>query len=317
MSDVVVVGSFNVDHVWRCEVLPVPGATLVGNYHTGPGGKGFNQAVAARRADAQTHFICALGDDAGGALARQLAASDDIELIVQANAEPTGTAGIYVDRHGRNSIVIGAGANGQLSAGFIDEQRALITQAKVLLVQLESPLSTITHALTLARENGVLSVLNPAPSNVLTNTQLLELADIVTPNETEFAAMLSRHVGQRIEANEIATLDNARLHTLCRELSDHSVVITLGADGVFVSHCPKQQWGDSQSSYRLKAESVHAVDTTGAGDAFNGALAAALAHAPNAPFVKKVHFANYYAAHSTENVGAALAMPRLSYASIQ
>jgi len=316
MSNVVVAGSFNVDHVWRCDALPVAGATLAGSYHTGPGGKGFNQAVAARRADAKTHFICALGEDAGGALARQLTDDDGIDLIAHAASEPTGTAGIYVDRQGRNSIVIGAGANGQLTADFIQHKRAVIAKAKVLLVQLESPLPAITHALTLARENGVITLLNPAPVNAATNTQLLTLADIVTPNETEFAAMLSRHVGERIDASQIATLDNARLHALCRELSSHSVIITLGADGVFVSHAPKQQWGDSQISYRLKAESVQVVDTTGAGDAFNGALAAALAQAPNAPFIEKVRFANHYAARSTENAGAALAMPWLSYSSL-
>jgi len=316
MSNVVVAGSFNVDHVWRCESLPVAGATLAGHYHTGPGGKGFNQAMAACRSAAQTQFICALGDDLGGALARQLASDDGIALIVQSSFEPTGTAGIYVDRHGRNSIVIGAGANGQLSADFIDTQRSVIAQAKVLLAQLESPLPAITQALSLARENGVITVLNPAPANAATNTPLLELADILTPNETEFAALLARHVGERVEANEVATLDNARLHALCRELSSHSVVITLGADGVFVSHSPKHTWGDSQQAYRLKAETVQVVDTTGAGDAFNGALAAALAQGPNAPFMAKVRFANHYAARSTENTGAALAMPWLSYSSV-
>jgi len=313
MSHVVVAGSFNVDHVWRCEALPVPGATLAGHYHTGPGGKGFNQAIAARRAAVQTHFICAIGDDLGGALARQLADADDIDLIVQPSLAPTGTAGIYVDRQGRNSIVIGAGANAELSADFIHAQQAVMAHAKVLLVQLESPLPAITHALTLARKNGCITVLNPAPANAVINVQLLELADILIPNETEFAALLTRHVGERIEADEVATLDNARLHALCRELSQHTVVITLGADGVFVSHSSEQRWGDSQNSYRIKAEAVQVVDTTGAGDAFNGALAAALAQGPHAPFMAKVRFANHYAARSTETDGAALAMPWLSY----
>jgi len=313
MSNVVVVGSFNVDHVWRCEALPIPGATLAGHYHTGPGGKGFNQAIAARRAAAQTHFICAIGEDVGGVLAQQLAAADGINLIAQAGVEPTGTAGIYVDRHGNNSIVIGAGANAELSTDSIQAQQALIAQSKVLLVQLESPLPAITHALTLARENRVITVLNPAPANAVINAQLLKLADILTPNESEFAALLARHVGERLEASEVATLDNTRLHALCRELSNQSIIITLGADGVFVSHAPNQYWGDKQNAYRLKAQTVQVVDTTGAGDAFNGALAAALAQAPQAPFIEKVQFANYYAARSTETAGAALAMPWLAY----
>lgn len=130
MSSVVVVGSFNVDHVWRCDVLPAPGATIAGRYSTGPGGKGFNQAVAAARAGAKTHFLCALGDDAGGALARSLAAHDGFALIAEPSNEPTGTGGIYVDAHGRNTIVIGAGANSVLSAAFVDNQRALVASSR-------------------------------------------------------------------------------------------------------------------------------------------------------------------------------------------
>jgi ribokinase len=128
-SSVVVVGSFNVDHVWRCESLPAPGATIAGRYSTGPGGKGFNQAVAACRAGADTHFVCALGDDAGGATARELAAQDGFGLIAEASSEPTGTAGIYVDARGRNTIVIGPGANAALSTDFLQQQQALLTGA--------------------------------------------------------------------------------------------------------------------------------------------------------------------------------------------
>ena len=107
-SGVVVVGSFNVDHAWHCAELPPPGATLAGTYASGPGGKGFNQATAAARAGAGTSFLCALGDDPGGALARSLAATDGIALHVAPSTARTGTAGIFVDARGRNSIVIGA-----------------------------------------------------------------------------------------------------------------------------------------------------------------------------------------------------------------
>src|SRR5690554_3114498 len=119
MTRVAVVGSFNVDHVWRAPRLPRPGETLAGEYATGPGGKGFNQAVAARRAGAPTAFVCALGNDAGGALARRLAADDGIELHALQVEVSTGTAGIYIDHDGRNSIVIGPGANAALDADFI------------------------------------------------------------------------------------------------------------------------------------------------------------------------------------------------------
>lgn len=312
MTAVVVAGSFNVDHVWRCDTLPAGGATIAGRYSTGPGGKGFNQAVAANRAGAKTSFICALGDDAGGHLARQLADADGITLVAEAGTEPTGTAGIYVDARGRNSIVIGAGANASLSGGFIAAQSALIGNAKVLLAQLESPIESIEAALAQAREAGVTTVLNAAPANAPSTISLLKLADVLTPNETEFAALLGRHVGERIEADDVAALDGASLHELCRKLSGNTVVVTLGAVGVFVSHAPERLRGDAQPYYRIAAESVQAIDTTGAGDAFNGALSASLASSDEVPFAQHVRFANRYAARSTECEGAALAMPRFT-----
>src|SRR5690554_1873112 len=119
---VVVIGSFNIDHVWSLPELPRAGETRSGVYTTGPGGKGFNQATAAARAGARTTFICALGSDAGGALARSLAAGDGIDLRAQSSMAPTGTAGIYVDRDGRNSIVFGPGANADLSVNHVQSQ---------------------------------------------------------------------------------------------------------------------------------------------------------------------------------------------------
>ena len=312
-SNVVVVGSFNVDHVWRCEALPAPGATIAGRYSTGPGGKGFNQAVAARRAGAQTTFVCALGDDAGGAMARGLAAQDGFTLSAEASTEPTGTGGIYVDARGRNTIVIGPGANAALSIGFVQQQQALLAGAKVVLVQLESPVETIEAALAVAREAGVTTVLNAAPADAPSSIGLLKLADVITPNETEFAALLSRHVGERVDPNDVAALDGASLHALCRKLvGNGTVVVTLGAVGVFVSHDEDTLRGDSQPYYRVGAEQVHAIDTTGAGDAFNGALVASIAHAPDAPFARHVRFANQFAGRSTEKEGAAAAMPHFT-----
>ncbi|WP_305806183.1 ribokinase [Stenotrophomonas sp. YIM B06876] len=312
MSSVVVAGSFNVDHVWRCDALPAPGATIAGRYTTGPGGKGFNQAVAACRAGADTTFLCALGDDAGGAMARGLARQDGFALVAETSSEPTGTGGIYVDGHGRNTIVIGPGANAALSTAFIESQRALISGAKVLLAQLESPVETIEAALAIAREAGVVTVLNAAPANAPSSIGLLKLADVLTPNETEFVALLGRHVGERVEADDVATLDGARLHALCRELCGNTVVVTLGSVGVFVSHAEEKLRGDTQPYYRVAAEAVHVVDTTGAGDAFNGALVASLAQAPEAAFARHVRFANQYAARSTEKEGAAVSMPKMT-----
>ena len=314
MSQVIVVGSFNVDHVWRCVELPAVGATIAGQYSTGPGGKGFNQAVAAARAGAHTAFVCALGDDAGGALARQLAAAEGIDLHAQSSDQPTGTAGIYVDARGRNSIVIGAGANGSLSAAVLVADPGLLAGARVLLAQLESPVESIEAALAQARAVGLITMLNPAPANATTHTGLLGQVDVLTPNETEFAALLARHVGERVDPDSVAALSGAELHSLCRKLLPQgSVVVTLGSVGVFVSHAEEQLRGDAAAYYRLAAESVTASDTTGAGDAFNGALAASLAGAgPDAAFIGHVRFANRYAALSTERPGAALSMPALA-----
>jgi ribokinase len=308
---VVVVGSFNVDHAWRCESLPAPGATLAGDYASGPGGKGFNQAIAAARAGARTAFVCALGDDAGAALARSLAQADGIDLRAQRSDAATGTAGIFVDARGRNSIVIGAGANASLSADFVAGQGDAIDAAAVVLAQLESPVATIAQALRDARAAGAIATLNPAPANAQASPELLSLADILTPNETEFAALLAMHTGIGIDADAVAGSDDAQLHALARRLLPRgTVVLTLGAAGLFVSHPEATLRGDSAACYRLAAEPAEVVDTTGAGDACNGALAASLALRPESPFHAHVRFANRYAALSTERIGAALAMPR-------
>lgn len=311
-NGVVVVGSFNVDHVWTCDALPQPGETLSGAYRTGPGGKGFNQAIASRRAGADTTFVCALGDDAGAQLAYSLAEIDGLDLRASRTSAPTGTAGIYVDRAGRNSIVLGPGANHALDAGFVEAQRDALAAARVVLAQLETSDGAALAALRLARGAGATTLLNPAPANVRASAELIALADVLTPNETEFAALLGRSGSEAPDADAVATLADADLHALCRALlPGGTVVVTLGASGCFVSHAGTALRGDAQPAYRVPAEHVAAIDTTGAGDAFNGALAASLALKPARAFADHVRFAGRYASRSTELYGAALAMPRM------
>ena len=313
MGKVVVVGSFNVDHVWRCQALPKPGETLSGEYHTGPGGKGFNQAIAARRAGADTHFVCALGEDAGAQLARSLAEADGLALLAKTSDAPTGTAGIYVDAEGRNSIVIGPGANGDLDTAFVERHAHTLADAAVVLAQLENPGEAVLHALRIARKASVTTMLNPAPANAGTSAAQLACSDVITPNETEFVALAGAHLGQSLQPDDVGALPDADLHRLCRALlPGGSVVVTLGAAGCFVSHPPQARRGDSEAHYRVAAAPARAIDTTGAGDAFNGALAASLAAQPGAAFATHIGFANRYAARATEAQGAAAAMPRLT-----
>ncbi|MDH5834637.1 ribokinase [Luteimonas kalidii] len=310
---VVVVGSFNVDHVWHCDSLPRAGETRTGHYRTGPGGKGFNQATACVRSGAATVFVCALGDDEGGALARRLAAADGIDLRAQASEAPTGTAGIHVDAQGSNSIVIGPGANGTLSGEFVARQAQAVTGARIMLAQLESPADSVLEAMRLARASGVRTILNPAPANADSTRELLAVADVLTPNESEFAALLARHSSERIDAGEVASADDERLHHLCRTLLPRgTVVVTLGAAGAFVSHREDKCRGDEAAHYRVPAYEATVVDTTGAGDAFNGALATSLALSVERVFADHVRFAAHYAARSTEHEGAAAAMPLLA-----
>lgn len=308
---VVVVGSFNVDHTWHPEALPLPGQTVAGDYATGPGGKGFNQTVAAARAGAATAFACALGDDAGGNLARTLSRAEGIALHAAAGRLPTGTAGIYVDAAGRNSIVVGAGANAELDRSHVLALAAAFDGAGVVLAQLESPFDAVSAALREGRARGALAMLNPAPAPRLDAADLETLlagVDVLTPNETEFAGLLAA-AGTTVDPDTVAGLDDARLHTLCRTLlPGGTVVVTLGAAGAFVSHAADTPHDDPAGCYRVAAEAVHPVDTTGAGDAFNGALAAGLAD--GTAFADAVRFAGRFAALSTERHGAALAMPR-------
>lgn len=295
--------------------MPRPGETLGGRYASGAGGKGFNQAVAAARAGAGTTFLCALGDDGAADVARAMAAAEGIELRAARSASPTGTAGIFVSSQGANSIVVAPGANADLTAGFVSAHADAIAGAQVLLVQLEVPVEAVRAALQIARDAGVVTVLDPAPANAPTTPDLLALCDVLTPNETEFCALVARHLGQAIDAGTVPSLDDASLHALCRRLLPAGrVVVTLGDAGCFASH-PEGAADHADGAgrlpfHRLASEAVVALDTTGAGDAFDGALAAALSLDPPAPFHQHLRFAMRYAALSTERPGAASAMPR-------
>lgn len=302
---VVVVGSFVQDHCWSTERFPVIGETRVGRFSTGPGGKGFNQAIACHRQGVETLFLGALGDDPLGQVARQFADGEGLKTLWQVSLErPTATSSIVIDAEGRNLIVVDLAANLTLTAAFACE--AIAGEARIVLTQCETPLA-VTHAVAVrAKDIGALMVLNPAPMHEPLSPELLALVDVLTPNETEFAALMDG-IGQRIDPASVARQNDLELHALARTLGVPTVVITLGAFGVFVSH-GRNRRGDAEAYYRLAPAVVNAIDTTGAGDAFSGALVAALAFAPEAPFAAAARHANLAAGLACERLGTATAM---------
>ncbi|HET7664184.1 MAG TPA: ribokinase [Rhodanobacteraceae bacterium] len=310
-AQVVVVGSYNQDHVWHLERMVQAGETLRGHgFASGPGGKGFNQAVACVRQDVATAFVGAHGDDALGEQAERMAHEEHLEGRWQVDAErATGSACILVETDGQNRIIVDLGANERLSPAHIDAQANLFADARVLLAQMEIDIDCLAHALARSREHSLLTLLNPAPVHPQATSECLRLADVLLPNEGEFAELCRRFAGHDFDADAVAAMDDASLHALARRLTDASVVITLGAQGCFVSHGESRR-GDSDTCYRLPQEKVDAVDTTGAGDAFCGALAAASVQLADQPFRAAVTHANRVAAMATERHGAALAMPR-------
>ena len=300
MRKVLVMGSFVADVAFRCARMPAWGETLMGSFFAlGPGGKGSNQAVAAARALEATgvdvQFFSKVGDDAFAAMARSLWSAEHIDATLVATSDvPTGAAAILIDQAtGENGIIVVPGACFTLTPAEVSAHRGAIADAAVFLAQLELPLETVQRGLELAREAGVPTILNPAPAIPLRDS-LLALADYLVPNESE-AALLT---GLRVD-----TLDNARLAAaaLQRRGASH-VIVTLGAQGALV--CPAQ--GSATHVPAFHAGPV--LETTGAGDAFCGCLAAALSR--GLELVEAVRFGCAGAGLSVTRPGTAPSMPR-------
>lgn len=310
---VIVVGSYIQDHAWFVDQFPHAGETRRAHaFNTGPGGKGFNQAIASLRQEVATAFVGAIGDDQMGAAAQRFAAEQGLPCRWQVRSDrPTAVASVVVNAQGENLIAISLGANEHLDPEFIHAQSDLFTSAGALLVQLENNLDAIAAALDRAERNGLVRILNPAPVHPRLDAALLQRVDILTPNETEFAMLLELCAGTKTDAPRLARCSDTELHDLARKLPVPTIVITLGAAGCFVSHAKNPPRADVESCYRVSAERVNAIDSTGAGDAFSGALAAAAALLTDQPFRRCIEYANRVAALSTEAVGAASAMPRM------
>ncbi|MEZ8188203.1 ribokinase [Shewanella sp. 5S214] len=296
MSTLLVVGSANADHVLTFNELPQAGQTLISQqYRLELGGKGANQVVAAGRLSnpqQKVYFICALGDDSNAVIMRKTWAADGINLsgCYDIANQSTGTAVIFVNQHGENSIGVVPGANAYLSAEHIQQQQALFAQADYVLVQLETSLDTVHQALILAKQYHCTTILNPAPAAKLSN-DLLRLIDIITPNETEAFALTGIEVIDQQSAEKAAQ----DLH----HKGVNTVIITLGSKGAYVS--------EKSQGQIIPAPIVNAIDTVAAGDTFNGALMVALDEGES--LTEAVMFANLASSIAVTRSGAQSSIP--------
>lgn len=294
VRDILVVGSLNVDISFVAEKIPQAGETIRSHgLRLGPGGKGLNQAIAAARLGGRVHMVGRLGADRFADIPRSALreAGVDTTYVDVLPGEHTGTAAIVVaEASGENAIAVAGGANRALAPEHVRDAIAAFRESGVLLVQLEAPLETVAAALDLARENGLLTVLDPAPVRELDDA-LLARVDVLTPNEREAEALTGLPV-RDVESAAAAA-------ALLRERSGGDVVVTLGAQGCV--------WASATGFEHVPVPRVRALDTTGAGDAFNGGLAVALASGE--PLARALHRAVAAGAASTLAYGAAAAMP--------
>ena len=290
-----VVGSINLDLVASSRRIPLPGETVSGNtFNTFPGGKGANQAVAAGRLGAPVSMIGRLGNDAFGTQLRaSLEAAGVDTKAVEVVPTSSGIALITTAEDGQNAIVVVPGANGELSPRELEKHVALIREAGIILTQLEIPLETIELLATIARRENIPLMLDPAPARALP-ASLLASVDWLTPNETETQTLLQR-ASSELRSEKLEDAAQQLLQQGCR-----NVILKLGERGCYVA------LGSGERTL-VPAYRVKAVDTTAAGDAFNGAFATALLRGSDP--VASVRFASAVAAISVTRHGAQPSMP--------
>jgi ribokinase len=290
---VLVIGSSNTDLIIKAERIPKPGETILGGeFARAAGGKGANQAVAAARASGAVTFIARVGRDTNGEQAVTGFAADgiNVEHVIRDPTRPSGVALILVDQNGENTIAVASGANDKLSPADVRKAKGAFRRARVVLLQLETPLKTVAACVALAATAGVRVVLNPAPARPLP-AQLLKRIYLLTPNESEAELLTGVAVVNQVTAAKAADKLLAR--------GVQNVIITMGARGAFVA-------GENLRQL-IPGFKVNAVDATGTGDVFNGALVVALAE--GRPLLEAARFANAAAAISVTRCGAQPSAP--------
>lgn len=300
MENICVIGSINMDLVIRVNRMAKVGETIFSKgYYKNSGGKGANQAVAASRLGVNVHIIGKVGnDDSGDVLLKKLTEDNvDVKFVSIDNANPTGLAVITVDKHANNSIIVIPGANMDIQCSEVENAEAVIKMSNLIIAQFETPIEATITAFKIARENGVITVLNPAPAREIPD-ELLALTDIIVPNETE-AYELTK---VKVESEKSIRLAAKKF----LEKGVKYVIITLGERGAAMV---------SNEGYEfLKAIKVNAVDTTAAGDSFIGALACRLCQHKKIEFekIKKaVIFANKVSSMVVQKSGAQASLPSL------
>ncbi len=292
-NKIVVIGSSNTDMIVQTPHIPRPGETILGGtFNTAAGGKGANQAVSCARAGGAVTFVARVGKDMFGDQALQGFQKDGIntEYVITDAQAPSGVALIIVDDKGENSIAVASGANGNLSVADVQAAETAIGAAGIVLMQLEVPLETVEAAAKLAHTKQAQVILNPAPAQPLSDALLQQVA-ILTPNETEAQMLTGIDVTDEDTAQQAA-------QALCAK-GVGSVIITLGAAGAYV-------YADAFKGM-VSGFKVNPVDTTAAGDTFNGTLAVALAEGNS--LEQAVSFANAAAALSVTKLGAQPSAP--------
>jgi ribokinase len=290
---IAVIGSYGVGLSIRVPRMPDGGETLTGSsFQEGPGGKGSNQAIGAARLGADVTLLTAVGSDKYGTAARELWDSEGIDasgILISAKA-PTMAGIIMVEPSGENRIVIAPGALDLLDRSHVEAFRAEIATADVVLVSMEIPIEAVSAAVRIGREEGTTTVLNPAPARPLDN-DLLANVDIITPNQSEARTIL---------ASEDVLIDDEQLARVLAERVDGAVVLTRGSEGAILVE-------DDKTQYIAPVTARRVVDTTGAGDSFNAALAVSLASGSS------LHEAAEYAvkagAHTVATDGVVPALP--------